>query len=71
MDRHTTCDPSEREPDVSEAMKELFELEDRGLNAANLNAFLDRCAAKGPEYLEAVKLRIRMIAIAHDLLNRP
>lgn len=49
------------EPDVTEAIRKFLAMEDAGFDDAEFDAFLRSCERRGPQYLQAVKLQLRLM----------
>ncbi len=50
------------EPDVTEAIRKFLAIEDAGLTDADFDAFLRWCETRGPQYVQAVKFQLRLMA---------
>ncbi len=57
-------------PDVSPAIKEFLDLLDEGLTQEKVVELLKRCETRGPDYLNAVKVRLKLFARSIDVINQ-
>lgn len=57
--------------DVGVFLTKFFALEDEGLTKENLASFFQECGRHGAEFLKEVRLKLRALGIAAEIVNEP